>query len=58
MQEAGNACELVPFEGKGHGFFNGSFFRKKSDDVEFNLTMKHSIEFLTEYGYLKANGAK
>ncbi len=53
MQEAGNQCELVSFEGKDHGFFNGSFFRKSNGDSDFDLTMKRSIEFLTSHGILK-----
>jgi acetyl esterase len=53
MNEAGNTCVLVPFEGKDHGFFNGSSFRKGNDDVDFDLTMKHSIEFLKTHGILK-----
>lgn len=54
MKEAGNDCVLVPFEGKGHGFFNGSFFRRGNGDEDYDLTMKHSIEFLTEHGFLDA----
>lgn len=49
MNEAGNECILVPFEGTGHGFFNGSFFRKRNGDDAFNLTMKHSVEFLSAH---------
>ena len=52
MNEAGNECLLVPFSGKGHGFFNGSFFRKKNGDDAFNETMKHSLKFLTDHHYL------
>ncbi|MDF7825455.1 alpha/beta hydrolase [Pontiellaceae bacterium B12227] len=55
MKEEGNECVLIPFEGKGHGFFNGSFFRKRNGDDAFNKTMLHSIEFLTKYGYITAN---
>ncbi|MDF7799264.1 alpha/beta hydrolase [Pontiellaceae bacterium B1224] len=54
MTEAGNECILVPFKGKGHGFFNGSFFRERNGDEAFNETMKHSIEFLSQHGYLPA----
>ncbi|NIQ76054.1 MAG: prolyl oligopeptidase family serine peptidase, partial [Nitrospinaceae bacterium] len=25
MNESGNICELVPFEGRNHGFFNGVY---------------------------------
>ncbi|MDF7807738.1 alpha/beta hydrolase [Pontiellaceae bacterium B12219] len=52
MQEAGNECVLVPFEGKNHGFFNGSFFRPKSGDEAFNATMEHCSGFLSAPGYL------
>lgn len=54
MQAAGNDCVLVPFEGKDHGFFNGKFFRPKSDGKDYELTMKRAIEFLTAHGYLPA----
>lgn len=47
MKEAGNNCELVPFPGKGHGFFNGSFFRAQQSDNDFNATMKGAVDFLT-----------
>ena len=52
MNEAGNECALVSFDGAGHGFFNGSFFRAKNGDDAFNQTMKHSLEFLTAHRYL------
>jgi acetyl esterase len=54
MKDAGNDCVLVPFPDKDHGFFNGSMFRPKSDDIDFDLTMKHTIEFLTTHGYFPA----
>jgi acetyl esterase/lipase len=52
MKEAGNECVLVPFAGKGHGFFTGSFFRAKNGDDTFNETMKQSIAFLSTQNYL------
>ena len=52
MTEAGNECVLVPFEGKDHGFFNGSYFRKPNGDADHDLTMKHSIDFLRAHGIL------
>ncbi len=52
MTKAGNDCTLVAFEGKGHSFFNGSFFRRKSDDIDYDVTMTRSVEFLTKQGYL------
>ncbi|MEO1616567.1 MAG: prolyl oligopeptidase family serine peptidase, partial [Planctomycetota bacterium] len=46
MQNAGNTCVLVSFEGKGHGFFNGAFFRSSNTDTDFHLTMDKGLEFL------------
>ncbi|MEZ5386123.1 MAG: alpha/beta hydrolase [Prosthecobacter sp.] len=53
MTEAGNQCVLVPFAGKDHGFFNGSFFRKSNGDADYEVTMKSSVEFLKARGILK-----
>lgn len=53
MQDADNECVLVPFEGKDHGFFNGSIFRPKNGDADFDLIQKHSVEFLKTHGILK-----
>ncbi|WP_055444466.1 alpha/beta hydrolase [Lacinutrix himadriensis] len=50
-KETGNTCELIPFEGKGHGYFNGSFFRKKRTDVIFNITMDASLAFLKKHHF-------
>ena len=52
MKSAGNDCVLVSFEGKGHGFFNGSIFRKANGDADFDVTMKRSVEFLISHGLL------
>jgi acetyl esterase/lipase len=54
MTAAGNPCTLVPFEGKGHGFFNGKLSRPSSDGVDYNLTVLRTIEFLTARGYIAA----
>jgi acetyl esterase/lipase len=54
MTAAGNLCVLVPFEGKGHGFFNGKLSRPSSDGVDYNLTVLGTIEFLTARGYIAA----
>jgi acetyl esterase len=53
MKDAGNICVLVPFEGKDHGFFNGSLFREENTDIDFDLTMTRSVEFLKANGILK-----
>ena len=52
MQEAGNVCELVPFADRGHGFFNGTFYRPKNDPADYESTMKHAIAFLATHGFL------
>lgn len=52
MAEAGNACVLVPFADKNHGFFNGKFSRPSSTGVDYEHTMRGTIEFLTKHGYL------
>lgn len=54
MKKAGNECQLEAYEGAGHGFFNGSFFRKKSSDEAFNKTMRQSYNFLLKHGYIDA----
>jgi len=48
MKEAGNDCRLESFEGKGHGFFNGKFFRPKATDLEpYKKSVAGSVEFLS-----------
>lgn len=54
MQSRGNACILVPFEGRDHGFYNGSFFNPKNGDTDFYRVMDKSIEFLTRLGFLES----
>ncbi|WP_238381263.1 sulfatase-like hydrolase/transferase [Mariniblastus fucicola] len=54
MSDAGNRCELISFEGKGHGFFNGKFFRPKTKDTKpYHTTMKESEKFLVSLGFLE-----
>jgi len=50
MKEAGNVCRLVPFEGKGHGFFN---YGRDKDNRSFNDTVRAADKFLSSLGYLK-----
>jgi len=47
----GNTCELIPLEGKGHGFFNGSYFRKRKTDDIFNKIMNLYLEFLNKHNF-------
>ncbi|MHC4309280.1 MAG: alpha/beta hydrolase fold domain-containing protein [Planctomycetota bacterium] len=51
MKKAGNVCRLVPFEDKGHGFFN---YGRDKDNSSFNKTIEETDRFLTSLGYLKA----
>ncbi|MEI6783667.1 MAG: alpha/beta hydrolase [Verrucomicrobiota bacterium] len=48
MKAAGNRCELVGFDGQGHGFFNYGF----GDNAFFLQTVKRADEFLASLGYL------
>ena len=50
MEEQGNSCVLVGYEGEGHGFFN--FGRKNNGP--FQSTMEHLDKFLVGLGYLSA----
>ena len=43
MKEAGNVCEVLPFEGKAHGFFN---WMRDPDNASYLATIKRMDEFL------------
>ena len=49
MKQNGNRCELVAYEGEGHGFFN---LRKNSED-NYHSTIKKLDQFLTSLDYLE-----
>jgi acetyl esterase/lipase len=54
MKQAGNRCDLKPFEGQDHGFFNGKFFRPKTKTTDiYDQAMEDSAAFLRSLGYLK-----
>ena len=54
MKEAGNECRLVPFEGKGHGFFNSKFFRPRTKDLTtYEQCTKECVVYLRSLGYMK-----
>ncbi len=50
MQAAGNMCELVPFEGHGHAFFNYG----RHDNVPYEKTIQATDAFLVKLGFLEA----
>jgi acetyl esterase/lipase len=46
MKEADNTCDLVAFDGRGHGFFNSPSFQRRANAADYELVMKHCVEFL------------
>jgi len=48
MKKFGNRCELVPFEGKGHGFFNYA-----RDRQAYTETVRAADKFLASLGHLQ-----
>lgn len=50
MEKHGNNCELVPFEGDKHGFFNYQY-----GELNYNITMEKTDNFLSSIGYLKGD---
>ncbi|MFB0524366.1 MAG: alpha/beta hydrolase fold domain-containing protein, partial [Phycisphaerae bacterium] len=50
MKEAGNICQVFPFEGKEHGFFN---YGRDKDNKSFKETVRAADKFLCSLGYLK-----
>ena len=49
MKKAGNKCELVGFEGQGHGFFNYS----PKGNKYYDETLRLADRFLASLGWLK-----
>ena len=49
MKRHGNRCEVVPFEGREHGFFNYG----RGDGEDFKTSLRATDEFLLSLGYLK-----
>ena len=47
MKKAGNRCELIPFAGRPHGFFNYSRSR-----ISYTGAVWHADRFLASLGYL------
>ncbi len=52
MNNAGNDCRLVAFEGAKHGFFNGKYFRPKTKDLKpYQQCIAESEAFLDRLGF-------
>lgn len=49
MTQAGNRCELVTFDGKGHAFFNYG----RDNNEPFRQTVQAADQFLTKLGFLR-----
>ena len=49
MTKAGNRCELVGYEGAGHGFFNFG----QGENKAFATTLERADRFLVSLGYLR-----
>ena len=49
MKKSGNRCEVMPFEGRPHGFFNYG----NGDNPYYRETLRRTDEFLISIGYLK-----
>jgi len=47
MDEAGNRCELVSYEGRSHGFFNLS-----RSEEDYQDTVAKKDDFLVSMGWL------
>jgi len=52
MEEAGNSCELIGFEGAGHGFFNHVSMRPTNDPDAYTNTVRAADRFLAGLGYV------
>jgi dipeptidyl aminopeptidase/acylaminoacyl peptidase len=54
MKKYGNHCEVVPYEGRGHGFFNYD----KGTNPDFISTMENTVKFLASIGYIKGDSTR
>lgn len=52
MRELGNSCDVYTYEGRKHGFFNGSFFRPNNDNKDYADSMQKTLNFLKKYGMI------
>lgn len=50
MVKSGNECELVGFEGEGHGFFNFG----RGDNSSYEKSIRDLDRFLVTYGFLES----
>ena len=55
MTDAGNTCELVGFEGAGHGFFNHVSRRPDNDPNAYTETVRAADRFLAKLSFLEGD---
>ena len=53
MKKERNRCEVVPFEGRPHAFFN----YRKGENPDYFVTLRKADEFLISIGYLKGEAS-
>ncbi len=53
VRAAGNRCELVPYPGAGHGFFNSPEFRPDTVVQRYEDTLTKMADFLHSIGILR-----
>jgi acetyl esterase/lipase len=61
MKEAGNDCELVAYEGAGHGFHNHRDFSESdnvSDNRYYDDTLRRTDAFLERLGFLRKSAVR
>ena len=47
MTDSGNICELLGYDGQGHGFFNS-----RSKSGKYEETLKEMDRFLVQQGFI------
>jgi len=50
VEATGAECELVIYDGRGHGFFN----YREGENPDYDVSMNDTYEFLTRHGYLSS----
>ncbi|MFT4094180.1 MAG: sulfatase-like hydrolase/transferase [Niabella sp.] len=50
MEEAGSRCDLVLYEGQGHGFFN---YKANKENTYYDKTLKEATTFLKSLDYIQ-----
>ena len=54
MKDTGNRCDLIGYDGQGHGFFNAG---RKGEEY-YEKTVAEMDKFLTSIGFINVEQAK